>query len=99
MQANKALRATREEDKARTITALDLFTEFTKENTRMNVFLASSEYAEPYRLSTLGFPGNHFTRRVLVPEVPPKDMRELLQGKWGMGPNLASAVMAVWGGE
>ena len=78
MQANAALVADGAEQKSRTITGLRLLTEYTKEKRRMNVILAASEYSEPYRLSALGFKSDHFTRTVLVPEIPPKEMRELL---------------------
>ena len=96
MQANAALAAEGPEERKHTIEALRLLTRLTKQEQRINVFLASSEYAEPYRLTALS---DHFTDTVLVPEVPPKQMRELLERKWGVGPNLASAIMAVWGGE
>lgn len=98
-EADAALAAEGPEEKKHTIEALRLLTRLTKQEKRVNVFLASSEYAEPYRLTALGNRNDHFTRMVLVPEVPPKEMRELLERKWGMGPNLASAIMAVWGGH
>lgn len=65
----------------------------------MNAMFAFSEYGEPYRLAQLGFSHSHFTERFLIPEVPPKAMRELLERKWGMGPSLAIACISVWGGE
>lgn len=64
----------------------------------MSVFLASSEFAEPRRVRELGFESGHFTASVLVPEVPPKAMLELLQAKWRMGPSLAKGFVSVWGG-
>jgi len=98
-QASIALRAATEEDRARTTTALSLLAGFTKQRRRMNVVLVSSDYAEPSRLSALGFKSSNFTDTLLVPEVPPKEMRELLEGRWGMSSNLATACMAAWGGE
>ncbi len=98
-EANVALEAPNSEATDRTLVALRILTEYTKERRRMNVILSASEYSEPYRLSELGFKSDHFSRTVLMPEVSPKDMRELLERKWGMGPNLATAFMSVWGGH
>jgi len=98
-EANVALEAPNSEATDRTLVALRILTEYTKEGRRMNVILAASEYSEPYRLSALGFKSDHFSDTVLIPEVSPKDMRELLEGKWGMGANLATAFMSVWGGH
>lgn len=98
-EANVALVADDKEKKERTLEVLRLLTEYTKQSGRMNVLLASSECAEPYRLSTLGFKSDHFTTQVLMPELSPTDMRELLVKKWHMGPCLAEAFMAVWGGH
>jgi hypothetical protein len=99
VQANRALVAADNLQQQRTVDALHLLTDYTKQRRSMNVIFASSEYSEPYRLSALGFKRDHFSGKVLVSEVPPKEMRELLQGEWGMGPNLETAFMAVWGGE
>jgi hypothetical protein len=100
-EANVAFEASNEdkEERKRTLAALRLLTEYTKQRRRMNVIFAASEYSEPYRLSALGFKNDHFSRTVLMPEVSPKDMRDLLERKWGMGPNLATAFMSVWGGH
>jgi len=100
-EANVAFEASNEdkEERKRTLTALRLLTEYTKQRRRMNVIFAASEYSEPYRLSALGFKSDHFSRTVLMPEVQPTEMRELLERKWGMGANLATAFMSVWGGH
>jgi hypothetical protein len=98
-EANVAFEASTTEERVRTLVALRLLTRHTKQRKRMNVILAASEYSEPYRLSALGFKSDHFTDTVLMPEVSPKEMRDLLERKWGMGTNLATAFMSVWGGH
>jgi hypothetical protein len=98
-EANVAFEASNEDKEERTLAALRLLTDYTKQRRRMNVILAASEYSEPYRLSKLGFKSDHFSDTVLMPEVSPKDMRELLEGKWGMGANVTTAFMSVWGGH
>ncbi len=98
-EANVALEAPDPEARDRTLMALRLLTEYTKERKRLNVILAASDYSEPCRLAALGFKSDHFTDTVLMPEVSPKEMHELLERKWGMGANLATAFMSVWGGH
>ena len=65
----------------------------------MNVLLAASEHAEPFRLSELGFNTEHMTKVVVACEVPPADMRALLSSRWGCGPALAEGLMALYGGH
>ena len=84
---------------ARTLAALKLLTQLTKECREMNVLLASSEHAEPFRLASLGFKTEDFTETVVACEVPPPDMRALLVDKWRCGPQLAEGLMAVYGGH
>ena len=86
------------EDTKFTKDALRLLTSLTKEEKRMSVLMTASEHLEPFRLREMGYKSDHWTETVLVPEVPPKAMRELLTGEWGMGTNLADAMMSCWGG-
>ena len=86
-------------DTERTKDALRLLTSLTKEQDRMSVFITASEHSEHFRLRELGYKADHWSNTVLVPELAPKAMRDVLVGKWGMGPNLADAMMSVWGGH
>ena len=71
----------------------------TKESRRMNVLIATSEHAYPYRLQH----GNFFnttnlTRTILAGELPPARMRELLRS-WGLGPRTSDVFLAYLGGH
>ena len=99
-EANRALPdAPGEEAKARTLAVLSELTLVTKEERRMNVVLAASEHAEPFRLAAVGFQPEHMTKVVIACEVPPAEMRALLSGPWCCGPALADGLMAVYGGH
>jgi hypothetical protein len=83
----------------RTLAALGLLTQLSKESKRLNVLLAASEHAEPYRLAALGYSTAHMTEVVVASEVPPAEMRAMLVDKWRCGPALAEGLLAVYGGH
>ena len=77
---------------------LEGLVQLTKQANAINVLLVSSEYAYPYRLRH----GSFFTTSNLsdifiASEVPPASMRQLLQGKWGLGPRLSDVLLAYCG--
>jgi hypothetical protein len=78
---------------------LDYLVKVTKETRQVTVLFASSEYSFPFRLNKLGFNLTNITRTIFAGEVPPLDMLDLLQNKWGMGSNLAEAFVNVYGGH
>ena len=78
---------------------LDYLVKFTKETREMTVLFASSEYSFPFRLNKLGFNLTNITTTIFAGEVPPLNMLDLLQNKWGMGSNLAEAFVNVYGGH
>ena len=78
---------------------LDYLVKFTKETHEITVLFVSSEYSYPLRLSKLSFNLTNITRIIFAGEVPPLDMLDLLQNKWGMGSNLANAFVNVYGGH
>jgi hypothetical protein len=79
---------------------LNLLVQFTKASRRMNVLLAVSDYGYPYRLRAGGFfNANNITDVIYAGEVPPADMRVLLQEKWDLGPRLADVFLAYYGGH
>jgi hypothetical protein len=72
----------------------------TKQSRRMNVLLAVSEYGYPYRLRAGGFfNANNITEVIFAGEVPPADMRVLLQEEWNLGPRLSDVFLAYYGGH
>jgi hypothetical protein len=83
----------------RTVATLHLLTQLSKESKRLNVLLAASEHAEPFRLATLGYSTSHMTTVLVASEVPPADMRAMLVDKWRCGPRLAEGLLAVYGGH
>jgi len=83
----------------RTLAALSLLTLLSKESKRLNVLLAASEHAEPFRLAELGYSTAHMTKVVVASEVPPAEMRAMLVDKWRCGPALAEGLLAVYGGH
>ena len=94
-EANLALPS----DEAKTTRAvLSKLTTLTKQKSRLNVVLASSEHAEPFRIADLGF-NMESVAVVVAGEVPPADMRALLTTQWGCGPHLAEALLSVFGGH
>jgi len=85
--------------RTRTLAALNLLTLLSKESKRLNVLLAASEHAEPYRLAELGYSTAHMTKVVVASEVPPAEMRAMLVDKWRCGPALAEGMLALYGGH
>ena len=65
------------------------------------MILVSSEHVFPYRLRhpEQNFNLIHFNGYIYAGEVPPKDMYDLLTTKWGVDPNLAVALIDVYGGH
>jgi len=98
-EANTALPSGPPEAQARTREALSLLTQLTKQTRQLNVLLAASEHAEPFRLAQLGFNTVHLTMTVITCEVPPADMLAVLRREWGCGPELAAGLVAVYGGS
>jgi hypothetical protein len=86
-------------ERTRTLAALGLLTLLSKESKRLNVLLASSDHAEPYRLAELGYSIAHMTEVLVASEVPPAEMRAMLVDKWRCGPALAEGLLALYGGH
>ena len=79
---------------------LERLVQLTKQSRRMNALLVSSEHAFPYRLQQGSFFNiTNLTRTLFAGEVPPGDMRALLQGKWGLGPRLSDVFLSFYGGH
>jgi len=88
---------------------LDLIVKLTKQEKRLHVILASTEYAYPYLLEDNGLNLNDIGGVFFAGEIPPKSMWELLVTKKkggegdeyliGMGENMARLLIASYGGH
>ena len=65
------------------------------------MILVSSEHVFPYRLRhpEQEFNLANFNGYIYAGEVPPKDMYDLLTVKWGIEPNVAFALINIYGGH
>jgi hypothetical protein len=79
---------------------LERLVQLTKQSRRMNTLLVSSEHAYPYRLQHgSSFNTTNLTAVLFAGEVPPAEMRTLLQGNWGLGPRLSDVFLGFYGGH
>ncbi|KAJ1405284.1 hypothetical protein B484DRAFT_457106 [Ochromonadaceae sp. CCMP2298] len=102
-EANRAFElvgAAAPEKKKRVQDILAMLTALAKQDKVLNVLLASSEYAYPYRLKKdVDFNVANIGRTIFAGEVPPASMRELLVKKWGLGLGLSDLCLAAYGGH
>jgi hypothetical protein len=105
-EANKVLGLG--EGQRATSSILDQIVMCTKELRKLQVIMASSEYAYPYLLEDNGLNLNDIKSVLFAGEIPPKSMWELLVTKKirstnkaviGMGENLARLLIASYGGH
>jgi hypothetical protein len=66
---------------------------------QLNVILSSSEHSFPFKLKKLNFNSDDLSLLLFFNEVSPRDCYDLLVKKWGVGENLAIALMSVYGGH
>jgi len=96
-----------ENDRVAVSSTLAQIFQLTKEEKRLDVIMASSEYGYPFVLEHAGMNLNNISRTLFAGEIPPKSMWELLVRKEepngekviGMGPNLASLLIGSYGGH
>mmetsp|Transcript_22488 Transcript_22488/g.46363 ORF Transcript_22488/g.46363 Transcript_22488/m.46363 type:complete len:505 (+) Transcript_22488:36-1550(+) len=99
-EANLALPNDGNDAKAETAkTALAQITGETKEAFKASVVLISSEHGYPFKLAKAGLNLVDIKNIVIAPEVPPRDMFEMLTDHWGMGHRLARLFVATYGGS
>ena len=77
---------------------LDGLISLSKQCRSLNVLLVSSDYAYPFRLKTT-LAMNNISHLLFAGEVPPSEMRDLLQHKWRMGALLSDVFLAFYGGH
>lgn len=78
---------------------LDKLVQLTKQQREMMTLLTSSEHAYPYKLNRIGFNQADLTNVIYAGEIPPKEMRELLVSRLGMGDRLADGFLSAFGGH
>ena len=78
---------------------LDKLVMLTKEDREMMTLFASSEHGYPYKLNGIGFNTADLRNVIHAGEIPPKEMRELLVSRLGMGDRLADGFLAAFGGH
>ena len=99
-EANLALPKDGNDAKAETAkAALAQITGITKQNLKASVVLISSEHGYPFKLAKAGLNLVDIKNIVIAPEVPPRDMFEMLTDHWGMGHRLARLFVATYGGS
>ena len=79
--------------------ALVQIVSITKQNVKASVVLISSEHGYPFKLAKAGLNLVDIKNIVIAPEVPPRDMFEMLTDHWGMGHRLARLFVATYGGS
>ena len=99
-EANLALPNDEDTDEAKTAKrALAQITRNTKQSFQASVVLISSEHGYPFKLAKAGLNLVDIKNIVIAPEVPPRDMFEMLTDHWGMGHRLARLFVATYGGS
>ena len=79
---------------------LERIVQLTKQSCKINALIVSSEYGYPYRLQHDNFFNiTNLTDTLFAGEVPPAEMRVLLQEVWGLGPELSDVFLAYYGGH
>ena len=78
---------------------LDKLVQLTKQQREMMTLLTSSEHAYPYKLNRIGFNQADLKNVIHAGEIPPKEMRELLVSRLGMGDRLADGFLSAFGGH
>ena len=85
------------EDEVKDILAL--IVKLTKQDSKLNVILASSENSLPYELRRLGVNMADLQEHYIIGDLSPKDTYKLLTEQWCLGPNLAAALINLYGGH
>ena len=78
---------------------LDKLVHMTKQERKMMTLFTSSEHGYPYKLDGMGFNMADLTNVIYAGEISPKEMRELLVIRLGMGDRLADGFLAAFGGH
>ena len=78
---------------------LDHLVNLTKQQGDMMTLFTSSEHGYPFRLDRMGFNLADLRNVIYAGEVPPKEMRELLVSRLGMGDRLADGCLSAFGGH
>ena len=78
---------------------LDCLIKLSKQNQKLSVILACSEFTFPYQMSKLKINTAHVRKVVALHEISPNKMLQLLVDKLEMGEELALALISFYGGS
>eukprot|EP01038_Epipyxis_sp_PR26KG_P009503 gene9503-12802_t len=71
---------------------------FTKQDQKLSVIMATSDYGFPFTLSNIGYNRNHVKQSLVLSDVSPQNTLALLTS-WGVRPKLAYLLVEVYGGH
>ena len=83
---------------AESLPLLDCLTALTKQNRKLAVVMATSDYGFPFSLNKIGYNRNHISQSLVLSDVSPGDMLRLLSS-WGVRPSLAYLLVDIYGGH
>jgi hypothetical protein len=83
---------------AESLPLLDCLTSLTKQDRRLSVIMATSDYGFPFTLDKIGYNRNHILKSLVLCDVSPSDTLRLLSS-WGVRPSLAYLLVEVYGGH
>lgn len=88
----------READRHKQLQTLQLFVAYGKEKSRFSTILCSTDFNFPSMLNELGFSFKYIDKQVVIGDPSPADALATIKS-WGVGTNLASALVDVFGGH
>ena len=77
---------------------LDCLTALTKQDQKLAVIMATSDYGFPFTLKQIGYNRNHISQSLVLSDVSPSDTLRLLS-TWGVRPSLAYMLVDIYGGH
>ena len=83
---------------AESLPLLKCLTALTKQNRKLAVVMATSDYGFPFSLNKIGYNRNHISQSLVLSDVSPGDMLRLLSS-WGVRPSLAYLLVEIYGGH
>ena len=83
---------------AESLPLLDCLTALTKQNRKLAVVMATSDYGFTFSLNKIGYNRNHISQSLVLSDVSPGDMLRLLSS-WGVRPSLAYLLVEIYGGH
>jgi hypothetical protein len=83
---------------AESLPLLKCLTSLTKQDRKLSVIMATSDYGFPFTLDKIGYNRNHILKSLVLSDVSPSDTLRLLSS-WGVRQSLAYLLVEVYGGH